>query len=50
MDLDHLYSYVLITPTSALLLVKTKYYFDNETFVNAKRRLSLKHYGDGNDE
>lgn len=50
MDSDHLYSYVPITPTSALLLVKTKYYFDNETFVNAKRRLSLKHYGDGNDE
>lgn len=49
MDSDFLYSYVPVTPTTALLLVKSDYYLDSETFRKSKRRLSLKNGGNGND-
>lgn len=49
MDSDHLYSYVPISPKTAILLVKTKYFFDIETYFNSRHRLSLKHGGNGDD-
>lgn len=45
LDGDHLYTYVPISPKSALLLVKTKYYLDLNTFENTKERLARKHGG-----
>lgn len=46
LDSDFLYSYVPISPTTAIFLVKSKYYLDKETFEYTKRRFGKK-YGNG---
>ena len=46
MDSDFLYSYVPISPKTALFLVKSKYYMDQETFDRTKVRFGEK-YGSG---
>lgn len=45
-DSDFLYSYVPISPRTALFLVKSKYYIDREAFENTKIRFGNK-YGGG---
>lgn len=46
MDSDHLYTYVPISPKTALLLVKSKYYYNKQAFVKTKQRFGEK-YGNG---
>ena len=43
MDSDFLYSYVPVSPSTALLLVKTKYYFDVQQYFYTLKRLSRKY-------
>lgn len=45
LDSDYLYTYVPISPKSALLLVKTKYFLDKETYDYSRARLSYKNGG-----
>ena len=45
-DSDHLYAYIPISPRTALLLVNSEYYFDEETFYETEERFGEK-YGDG---
>ena len=46
MDSDHLYAYVPISPKTALLLVKSEYFYDQTCFERTKKRFGEK-YGDG---
>ncbi len=46
MDSDHLYSYIPISPRTALLLVKSKYFYNEEIFLATKHRFGEK-YGGG---
>ena len=46
MDSDHLYTYIPISPKTALLLVKSKYYYDEKAFIATKKRFGEK-YGNG---
>jgi hypothetical protein len=43
MDGDHLYSYIPISPSSALLLVKSKYYLSEDIYYKSISRLARKH-------
>ena len=45
-DSNHLYAYIPISPRTALLLVNSEYYFDEETFYETEERFGKK-YGDG---
>ena len=45
-DSAHLYAYIPISPRTALLLVNSEYYFDEETFYETEERFGEK-YGDG---
>lgn len=44
MDSEYLYTYVPISPKTALLLVKSKYYFDEQHFENTKIYFSALHH------
>lgn len=46
LDSDFLYSYVPISPQTALFLVKSKYYLDDESFIQTKTRFGI-NYGSG---
>ena len=46
MDSNHLYTYIPISPYMAVLLVKSKYYYDEDAFNNTKIRFGIE-YGDG---
>jgi len=45
LDSDHLFTYVPVSPKTALLLVKTKYYLDQKKYDESRKRLSLKNGG-----
>lgn len=45
LDSDYLYTYVPVSPKTALLLVKTKYYLDLETYNYTRKRLAKKNGG-----
>lgn len=46
LDSDYLYTYVPVSPHTALVIVKSQYYLDSQTFENTKIRFG-KIYGDG---
>ena len=46
LDSDFLYSYVPVSPKTAIFLVKSKYFYDYETYMKTKLRLGFK-YGNG---
>ena len=46
LDSDYLYTYVPVSPHTALILIKSKYYIDMEAFENTKVRFGRK-YGGG---
>ena len=46
LDSDHLYAYTPISPTTALLLVKSKYFFNEEIYGLTRIRFGMK-YGIG---
>lgn len=45
LDSDYLFTYVPVSPTTALLLVKTKYYRDQKKYDESRERLALKNGG-----
>ncbi|MGI6710898.1 MAG: DUF4238 domain-containing protein [Bacilli bacterium] len=45
LDSDHLFTYVPVSPKTALLLVKTKYYRDQEKYDESRSRLAYKNCG-----
>ncbi|MCV2231222.1 DUF4238 domain-containing protein [Acholeplasma manati] len=45
LDSDYLFTYVPVSPKTALLLVKTKYYRDLKTYNDSRARLSYKNGG-----
>ncbi|MDR2201319.1 MAG: DUF4238 domain-containing protein [Clostridiales bacterium] len=47
MDSDYLYCYTPISPRTALLLVKSEYYYDKETFEYTKIRFGATYGGHG---
>lgn len=45
LDSDYLYTYVPVSPKTAILLVKTKYYLSQKNYDESRKRLSFKNGG-----